>query len=162
MNRIILIVFLACLSLVSNAQTSEKNDVTTFYLITHAESDSNTDTLSPKGINRANNWVNVFSDTKLDVVYVTTDNCSKQTAHPTAKTQKAGVFSLEPTQQYDGGFKYNTDGKNILIVGNSKELTRFGNLIGNSNLTINNDDFSNVYVITVTNAGTTQITLKVN
>lgn len=167
MKKIILAVFTVFISLTSFSQENKTDDVTTFYLITNAETKSdgdNKDDLTTEGIERAKKLVDVFSETKLDVIYINNNISTKQTAHSIAKKQKLGVYSFEDNQQYDAGFKYNTDGKNVLIIGNKKTVPEFANLVLGSKkyTTIKENTYGNLYIITVTKDSKTSVLLNIN
>jgi len=110
------------------------NEVTTYYLIRHAEKDRSDSSerdpmLTKEGIERAENWAEVFKDVSLDMVYSTDYNRTRATAQPTA-TSKALQFSLyDPNNMYDEKFREETKGKTVLVVGHSNTTPAFANAI---------------------------------
>lgn len=168
MKKITFVLFTVLISLASFAQENETKTVTTFYLITNAETktvtNDNKNDLTAQGIERAKKWVGVFSDVKLDVIYINNNVSTKQTAHALAKDKKLGVFSFEENQQYDAGFKYNTDGKNVLIIGSNKSVPQFANLVlGEKKYTdIKENKYGSLYLITVTENISTGVLLNIN
>ncbi len=149
-----------------------QDDVTTYYLIRHAEKDK-TDKkdrdphLTSKGLERADFWATVLSSANINMVYTTNYNRTKETAAPTAIKNKLNVRNYNPRKLYDDDFKLDTKGKNVLVVGHSNTTPFFANKILGKDLykQINessNDSNSNLYIITVTKNSVTSVLLKVN
>ena len=65
---------------------------------------------------------------------------------------------------YDECFKFNTKGKNVLIVGHSNTTNAFANTILGENKygEIADDNNSNLYIVTVTKHGATSVMLKID
>ncbi|MDY0779580.1 phosphoglycerate mutase family protein [Tenacibaculum sp. IB213877] len=162
--------FILCVLFCSITTFAQDNDqVTTYYLIRHAEkstfnpNDTNP-VLSSEGINRAKKWADVFAHVKLDAVYSTDYNRTKQTAKPTADSKKLPVFKFDETKMYDPAFKYNTTGSAVLVVGHSNTTPQLANMIlGKEEFpNIDENNYGNLYIITVTKERTTSLLLKIN
>lgn len=150
--------------------SQEKNEeVTTYYLIRHAEKnradkDNKDPYLTIKGAERATRWAEVLSEANINMVFTTNYNRTKETAQPTAFRNGLKLFIYDPSNMYDEGFKFNTKGKNVLIVGHSNTTNVFANKILGENKYNGIDDVnnSNLYIVTVTKNGATSVLLKIN
>lgn len=140
-------------TLISSCTTEE---TTTYYLIRHAEKDR-TDATNPnpsltiKGEQRAQNWVEYFKDKKIDAVYSTKYYRTIETATPTAKTKNLEVQFYNPRNMYDSIFMAETKGKSVLVVGHSNTTPVFANKILGENKYENMDDNDNasLYIVTI-------------
>ncbi len=146
-----------------------QNDVTTYYLIRHAEKNRTDKTnknpnLNEKGLERAQNWATVFSNIHFDMVYSTNYNRTKQTAKATAIAKDLEVVFYNPRKMYDIPFQKATKGKTILIVGHSNTTAVFANkILGEEKYPqIDDTNNSNLYIITVTNNLKTGVLLKID
>ena len=152
-------------------EKKDKNDdvVTTYYLIRHAEKQRiNPNDKDPKltfqGYKRADKWAEVLANANINMVYTTNYNRTKETASPTANKNGLRLFVYDPRKMYDEGFKYNTKGKNVLVVGHSNTTPMFVNKILGKNVykQIADDNNSNLYIVTVTKSGATSVLLKID
>ena len=108
------------------------DDCTTFYLIRHAEkirddkSENNPD-LNEKGVLRAQNWKNYFSDKEISKIYSTNYKRTLKTVYPLAIENglETLVYSASDIK-YDNFIKLNT-GENTLVVGHSDTIPGFVN-----------------------------------
>lgn len=133
-----------------------KGEVTTYYLIRHAEKDR-TDTanknpsLNFKGEQRAQNWAEYFKDIPLDAVYSTKYYRTIETATPTAKTKNLEVVFYDPRNMYDSIFQKDTKGKSVLVVGHSNTTPVFVNKILGENKYefMADNDNSSLYIVTI-------------
>ncbi|REH48791.1 histidine phosphatase superfamily protein (branch 1) [Tenacibaculum gallaicum] len=148
---------LACiLALGTLISYSQKEVNTTYYLIRHAEKDRTDQTnknpnLNEIGLQRAEKWKNYFEDIHLDAVYSTNYNRTIQTVTPVAKSKKLDIIIYDPNKMYDDGFKKNTKGKSVLIVGHSNTTPSFTNKILNLKKynQMDDNDNSSVFVVSV-------------
>ena len=108
------------------------DDCTTFYLIRHAEkirddkSESNPD-LNEKGVLRAQNWKNYFSDKEISKIYSTNYKRTLKTVYPLAIENGVQTIIYSPSDiKYDNFIKSNT-GENTLVVGHSNTIPGFVN-----------------------------------
>jgi broad specificity phosphatase PhoE len=158
MKKLILILLVALFAFPSCADKAEKKeDVSTYYLIRHAEKDRSDKTnrnpeLTKEGLQRAENWSKHFKDIKFDAVYSTDYNRTKQTAMPTALANNVELKFYNPSDMKIEEFMLNTKGKTVLVVGHSNTTPKFTNgLLGEEKYEdISDDNNSNLYIVTVT------------
>ena len=144
-------------------------EVTTYYLIRHAEklridiTDKNPK-LNYEGVKRADAWKEVFTNVKLDAVYSTDYNRTKLTAKPTADSKHLPIFLYDPKNMYSESFQYKTKGKAVLVVGHSNTTHVFANkVLGRDEYNpINDDNNSNLYIVSVIDGKAFSILLKIN
>ena len=165
MKKYVLLIVFACSFLSAFSQ----EEVTTYYLIRHAEknrTDKNDKDphLTYEGIKRAENWAEVLSTVQFDLVYTTDYNRTKETALPTAEKNGLQLFVYDANNMYDEGFKYNTNGKHVLVVGHSNTIPNFVNkIIGKDTYKeIDDANNSNLYIVTVTKDCVTDVVLKID
>lgn len=157
MKKLIIILLVTIFSFPSWAQKKEnKNEVSTYYLIRHAEKDRSDKTnrnpnLTDAGLQRAENWANHFKAIKFDMVYSTDYNRTKQTATPTAKANNIELQFYNPSDMKIEDFIKKTKGKTVLVVGHSNTTPTFTNgLLGDDKYEdIADDNNSNLYVVTI-------------
>jgi 2,3-bisphosphoglycerate-dependent phosphoglycerate mutase len=115
-------------------ENQKTNDITTYYLIRHAEKDRSDSTekdpiLTKQGMERAENWAKVFKDVPFDMVYSTNYNRTKATAQPTATSKDLELSMYDPNKMFDAEFQKETKGKTVLVVGHSNTTPAFVNAI---------------------------------
>lgn len=165
MQKIQLFVFLGIFSLTLQAQSDE---ITTYYLIRHAEkvrtdkTDGNPD-LTEIGQKRALFWSRVFKDIPFEMVYTTNYNRTIQTASPTAKSKNLEIQFYDPREMYDNDFKLVSKGKKVLIVGHSNTTPQFVNKIIKKEKynDIEDRNNSNLFIVTIIKGTTTVELLKI-
>jgi broad specificity phosphatase PhoE len=158
MKKVILIVLIVLFAFPScNQKAEKKEDVSTYYLIRHAEKDRSDTTnrnpeLTEEGLRRAELWATHFKDIKFDAVYSTDYMRTKQTAIPTAKANNVELQLYNPSDMKIEEFIAKTKGKTVLIVGHSNTTPTFTNaLLGEEKYEdIADDNNSNLYIVTVT------------
>jgi broad specificity phosphatase PhoE len=158
MKKLILILLVTSFALPSFAQKSEKKEnVSTYYLIRHADKDRSDKTnrnpdLTEAGVKRAANWAAHFKTVKFDMVYSTDYNRTKQTAMPTAIANNLELQFYNPSDMKIEEFMEKTKGKTVLIVGHSNTTPAFTNgLLGEKKYEdIDDNNYANLYVVTVT------------
>jgi len=144
-------------------------EVTTYYLIRHAEklridiTDKNPK-LNYEGVKRADAWKEVFTNVKLDAVYSTDYSRTKLTAKPTADSKHLPIFLYDPKDMYSESFQHKTKGKAVLVVGHSNTTHVFANkILGRDEYNqINDDNNSNLYIVSVIDEKASSILLKIN
>lgn len=168
MKKYVLLVIFAFSIFASFAQEKNK-EVTTYYLIRHAEKNrANKNDKDPfltiKGAKRAKRWAEVLSSANINVVYTTNYNRTKETAQPTATKNGLRLYTYSPNKMYNEGFKYTTKGKNVLVVGHSNTTPAFVNkILGYKKYKmIEDNNNSNLYIVTVTKNGATSVLLKID
>lgn len=115
-------------------ESVQEKEVTTYYLIRHAEKDRSVagernPELNKEGKQRAQKWVETLKDIKFDVVYSTDYKRTMQTAKPLAEHNKLGIITYDPRKMYSEDFKKTTKGKTVMIVGHSNTTPHFANAI---------------------------------
>lgn len=149
---VVLLLFLT--SCKHNEAVDSKTDmsqITTYYLIRHAEKDrtdpKNEDpNLNVDGLKRAQRWASYFEAFTIDQIYVTKYIRTKQTASMVAQ-QKAVIPTLyDPHNIQLDEFLKTTRGKNVLIVGHNNTIpklvnalitiNKFGDMDDNDNATL--------------------------
>ena len=164
MKKLVLIFSLLFISLASYSQ-----EVTTYYFIRHAEklrvdkTDINPN-LNYDGFKRAEAWRDVFSNIPFDAIYSTDYNRNKLTAKPTADSKNLSLLLYNPSDLYSKAFQNNTKGKTVLIVGHSNTTNVFANkVLGVERYDeINDNNNSNLYIVTVIDGKATSSLLKIN
>ena len=99
-------------------------EVSTYYLIRHAEKDrSDPENLDPelnqKGLGRAMHWAEILNDVPLDAVYTTDYERTSMTAAPISVKKDITVQYYDPETLDIMQFKADNLGKNVLVVGHS-------------------------------------------
>jgi broad specificity phosphatase PhoE len=158
MKKLVLILLLAVFAFPSCAKKTEKNkDVSTYYLIRHAEKDRSDKTnrnpnLTEVGLKRAENWATHFKDVKFDMVYSTDYNRTKETAMPSSNANNIELEFYNPLDMQIENFLELTKGKTVLIVGHSNTTPSFTNgLLGEEKYeSIADNNNSNLYIVTIT------------
>jgi broad specificity phosphatase PhoE len=165
---IVLIIFV--FTTIASFSQEIKEGITTYYLIRHAEKNrtdaTNKDAhLTDKGTKRADHWAAVLSSANINMVYTTAYNRTTETAQPTAtKNGLEKMHVYNPNKMYDASFKHATKGKNVLVVGHSNTTPFFANKILGKDLykQIEDNNNSNLYIVTVSKNGATSVVLKIN
>ncbi|NNC45184.1 MAG: histidine phosphatase family protein [Winogradskyella sp.] len=141
--------------LVVQAQES-KDEVTTYYLIRHAEKDRSDKTnrnphLNKKGLKRAKKWSEVFTNIDFDLIYSTDYHRTRETAMPTVQANKISLDLYDPRSINYEDFLSDTQGKTVLIVGHSNTTPLFTNkLLGDDKYDqIDDNNNANLYIVTI-------------
>ncbi len=152
------------------AQSFSKNEqATTYFLIRHAEKYTNdlTDknpSLTEQGNIRANNWVKVFSDIKVDYIFSTEYKRTQQTANPIAKSKNLPVTNYNPGNLYTPKFKEQTKGKTSIIIGHSNTIPAFINeLIHQKKYNIIDEkEYGKLFIVTISGSTISENVLTIN
>ena len=155
--------------LVFTSSTCYSSEVTTYYFIRHAEklridtSDQNP-SLTEKGLKRADAWRAVFSNINLDAVYSTDYDRTKLTAKPTADSKNLPILLYDPNDMYSDSFQRKTSGQTVLVVGHSNTTNVFANkALGIEKYSqIDDNNNSNLYIVTVIDGNTSSVLLKID
>jgi 2,3-bisphosphoglycerate-dependent phosphoglycerate mutase len=147
MKKILLGIILGLISLNLISQ-----EISTYYLIRHAEKERNVDKNPPLtniGSLRAESWAEILHDIKFDAVYSTDYKRTKATAKPTALKNNLDLILYHPRNIDIEKFKKETVGKTVLIVGHSNTIPGFVNqLIGEKKYPqIEDDNNGNLYIV---------------
>ncbi len=158
MKRIILLLVVLTSTLGFSQDISEEttSEITTYYLIRHAEKDRTNPSnknpeLTRKGYFRAEGWAKVFGKVDLDAIYSTNYNRTLMTAFHTSNQKEIEITIYDPADMYSEEFQKNTRGKKVLIVGHSNTTPAFVNkIIGEEKYQdMPDNDNSSLYVVTL-------------
>ena len=110
----------------------QSSEITTFYLIRHAEKDrSDPQNLDPElnqdGLGRAMHWAEILDEVALDAIYTTDYERTSMTAAPAAVKQNITVQYYDPGTLDVEQFKQENLGKNVLVVGHSNSTPALAN-----------------------------------
>lgn len=146
---------------------AQKNTVTTYYLIRHAEkvkSENPDPVLHAEGITRSEKWAEIFSDILFDAIYSTEFTRTWETVKPTAEKQGLDIILYDPVLIDYKKFKKETRGKTVLIVGHSNTIPVFVNkLIGKEKYKIIEEgNNGNLYIVETVNKITSDQVLHLN
>ena len=151
------------------AYQKDKTEISTYYLIRHAEKDktdpsNNNPHLTDKGLARAKKWRQIFRHIKFDHVYSTSFNRTKETALPTANKNNVDITFYNPRNIDVKSFIDKTKGKTVLIVGHSNTTPMLANaIIGKEKYKqINETNNGNLYTITIINSKISDQVLTIN
>lgn len=149
--------------------TSFAQEVTTYYLIRHAEKDRSDKTnsnpeLTDLGHQRALRWSSVFENVTFDAVYSTNYLRTIATAKPTASAKGLEIQFYNPRELYSKDFQQETLGKTVLVVGHSNTTPQFVNaILGIDRYTdIQDNNNANLYIVTRIKEETTSVLLKID
>ena len=142
------------LILLFSVSPSFGQEVTTYYLIRHAEKEvsdkSNRDPhLTEIGKERAQVWKEIFKEVAFDKIYSTSYHRTLETARPTAEDHQLSIENYDPKNLYSSDFKEATFGKTVLVVGHSNTTPDLANMILNKK-TYNNIEertYGNLYIL---------------
>lgn len=157
-NHLYLLIVLLIISCKSDTKTSTEHNTTIshIYLVRHAEKDiSDTKNLNPeltpKGIARAKKLSTLLNSVGIEAVYATAYHRTLQTAKPTALQNNLKIITCTPKSLNIK--RLLSSNKNTLIVGHSNTIpTTVNSLINNKVFnTIEENNFGNLYHITITN-----------
>lgn len=129
-----LILILSVFSLSNSLEEGNSEKMTTYYFIRHAEKDTsdlqNKDPeLTEAGIERAQNWTEVFKEVEFDVIFSSDYNRTRKTAQIVADSQEKTVEIYDPKKLNDDEFQKRAAGKTVLVVGHSNTNPNFVNLL---------------------------------
>lgn len=158
LSRIILgciLVFISCGKELKKSE-SNKEKISTFYFIRHAEKDRSDATndnphLLDIGKQRAEKWSDVLKNINFDAIYSTNYNRTKETAKPTALKNQLELTIYNPKTIDIPIFLKENDGKNVLVVGHSNSTPEFVNAILKTNIYkhIEDNNNGNIYIISI-------------
>ena len=153
---IVLLTMLSCKEQPTVSMGESTPEVSTYYLIRHAEKDrSNPDNPDPelnqKGLGRAMHWAEILNDVRLDAIYSTDYERTQMTAAPVSIKQDITVTYYDPSNLDIDTFKGETLGKNVLVVGHSNTTPDMVNrLIGEARFSqMEDDDNGGLYIVTL-------------
>ncbi|HUS87431.1 MAG TPA: phosphoglycerate mutase family protein [Bacteroidales bacterium] len=167
MKKLLLLLFAFTYAVSIPAQDTVNSDVSTYFLIRHAEKVVSRDTdpaLDQWGVIRASQWAAIFSDIPFDAIYSTDYIRTINTVKPTAD-----ILGLEITLYDPGDINYiefleQTRGKTVLIVGHSNTIPGFVNsLTGREKYEqIEDNNNGNLYIVEISGNHISDILLHIN
>lgn len=156
MKNILLIFAVSIFTLTATAQ---KNSITTFILVRHAEKvrDGTKDPdLKPQGIERAARLSAMLNDAEVDAIFSTNFKRTKNTVLPYANAKGLSVQTYEALKEVEiDSMLKKYSGATILISGHSNTIPWIANLlIGKQEYgDFNDDDYGNILIISVVEKG---------
>ncbi len=170
MFKTILILSIFTSSLTSIAQNISKDQsTTTYFFIRHAEKDLSDQSnrnpqLTETGIKRAQNWAKILADTKVELVFSTDYDRTRQTAQPIAEDQDVEVSLYDPNQLNTAEFQQKTKGKTSVIIGHSNTTPAFVNKIIGKEKYISTDEkvYGKLFIIKITGNTITDTVLHID
>ena len=100
----------------------------------------------------------------LDAVYSTDYSRTKLTAKPTADSKNLPILLYDPSDMYSDSFQRETSGQTVLVVGHSNTTNVFANkALGEEKYgQIDDNNNSNLYIVTVIDEKPSSVLLKIN
>ncbi|TVZ54946.1 histidine phosphatase superfamily protein (branch 1) [Lutibacter sp. Hel_I_33_5] len=164
MKKYFLLLIFVFTTLVSFSQ-----QVTTYYLIRHAEKVRKDKTnenpeLNEKGLERAKKWSEVFKNVSFDAIYSTQYKRTVGTAMPTSEAQNLEIQFYNPRDMFNKKFEVETHKKTVLVVGHSNTTPFFVNaILGEEKYQqIDDNNNANLYIVTVVGVKKTSTLLKID
>lgn len=157
--------YIALLALISsNAISQNKEELTTFILLRHAEKEAGQGAmttgkdpkLSDEGKKRAERLTELFSQTAIAAIYSTPYERTRNTVTPLAKSKSLEVQHYEPNKLEAIDKMWNENhGKTIVVCGHSNTIPKIANYLTTTDVykDFSDSDYSNILVITVTQKG---------
>jgi len=146
------------------AYTSVQADDQTIYLIRHAEKvqDGSRDpALTPLGHVRAATYAKYFADKGIEVVYSSNYIRNLDTVGPFAKASGLSIKIYDPSDLSNIA-KIVIDGdQTALVAGHSNTTAELANILtGGSHETLDDRHYDRVYIITMSEDGTSSVTIE--
>jgi broad specificity phosphatase PhoE len=125
--------------------------VTSVLLVRHAERQGTADSLSAAGIARAQLLAHMMEKSAIAAIYTSDANRTQQTAAPTASLLALTpvVINANDVSALVGHVRANHWGQKLLTVGHSNTVPQIIAAFGGPAVTITDDEFDNLYVLTV-------------
>jgi broad specificity phosphatase PhoE len=130
------------------------NDVTTVYLVRHAEKESGSDpVLTPEGEARAQRLAEMLADKEIDAVFSTKFRRTQMTAEPVAKDQELEItdYDASDLKAFAKKLKREYKGKTVLVVGHSNTTPTLTGLLDGTNAypPFDESDYSNLMMVQI-------------
>lgn len=152
---------IALVCLLSTFATAQETASTTFYIVRHAERTAG-DELTEAGVKRAKELATIMKSFRVSAVYSTDTQRTQSTARPTAEAMELSITSYgNLTADWFDQLKERHQGETVLIVGHSNTSGEIVNgLGGQGDFSLREDEYDNLFIVTVTNAETQAIKVK--
>lgn len=148
----------SCKNDVKTEDSSKEINISTFYLIRHAEKDrtdsNNIDPeLTQKGLGRAMHWAEILKDVELNAIYSTDYLRTSMTAAPTSVEKDIDVQYYDPNTLDINQFKTDNLTLNTLVVGHSNTTPDLVNkLIGEEKYySLDDSDNGSLFIVQIIN-----------
>lgn len=132
-------------------------EVTTVFLVRHAEYDLSTGHLTLDGQQRANELAEVLAKVDLDVIYTTDVIRTKETVQPVANTKNLQpvIYSTSDLDSFVDQVKQDHVGEVVLIVGHSPTVpVTIDKLVGESvGYSIYGNEFHKIFIVSISGSG---------
>ena len=144
-------------------EEQQKDELTTFYFIRHAEkaTDQGSDPeLTESGKNRAGQWVNYFFLKDVDHVISSDFKRTRETATPLAKSKKLPV-ELYDVSKVDGVSLLETyRGKTVALYGHSNTIHAYANALQKDSIynELEESDYNHFFIVRVDKDGNSNAT----
>ncbi|AWH85650.1 phosphoglycerate mutase [Flavobacterium album] len=144
--------------------TSAQDTYTTIYLIRHAEkADTSADThLSEAGKERAVRWMEYLVANRIQAIYTTPYNRTRETAQPLADALNMKPIEYSPRDMDLAAIIKKHENSAVLIVGHSNTIPGYINrLTGKDEYSdIPEDEFGRLYMVNVENGKVIDIQIE--
>lgn len=155
---VILCSLISCNNSPKKEAESEKEDITTFYFIRHAEKEKDQGSdpeLTTAGHERAATWVNYFMLKNVDHVLSSDYKRTRQTAAPLAKAKnlKTEIYDVRAATGLDFLKKYR--GETVVLFGHSNTINEYTNQLQNDSIydQIDESDYDHYFYVRVSDNG---------
>jgi broad specificity phosphatase PhoE len=148
---------------------AKETNISTFYLIRHAEKErTNPEDVDPElnqeGLGRAMHWAEILNEIPLDAIYSTDFNRTSMTAAPVSVKKNIDVQYYDPRILNLNQFKIDNLNKNVLVVGHSNTTPDLANkLLGEEKYgQLDDDENGTLFIVTIVNGVATSNKLVFN
>jgi broad specificity phosphatase PhoE len=160
-TRISIILFVVFIAVCNSGLAQEK--VTTILLVRHAEKSttpSDDPTLSPQGNTRTALLVDMLQNSGITAVYATQYARTKLTGEPIARKLRIPIQTMDAqaSKKLANTILAEHAGRTVLVVGHSNTLAEIIEALGGGKIQeIDETDYNNLFVVTVTSKGTAKL-----
>lgn len=134
--------------------------ITTIILIRHAERDNSSSAdphLNDKGILRANSLVRIMGSAGIKAIYTSHFIRTKETVSLLAAHLGILPVTLDDPADIMDHILENHTGEKILVVGHTNTIPELIGLLGNTDISIAENEFDNLFLLTRINAATSSL-----
>jgi 2,3-bisphosphoglycerate-dependent phosphoglycerate mutase len=163
-NVLLLTLVISCFGVLDTALAQSESKLTTFILVRHAEKESDgtkDPALTEKGQERANRLAALLKRTQISAIYSTPFQRTRQTIRPLATEQELSIAEYDPfDKELLGKLLATYSGGCVVLSGHSNTTPALVNrLIGEERFDqLSEDDYGNIFIVTVTQLGTGTVT----
>jgi len=154
---VILVVVVAVVYVVCILWCCPAGEVTTVFLVRHAEYDLNTGHLTLDGEQRANELAEVLSNAAVDAIYATQFDRTQETAQPLANARNLQlvIYDANDLDSIVDQVKQDHAGEVVLIVGHSNTVpVTIDKLVGvSTGYSVEYDEYHKIFIVTISGSG---------